>query len=183
MPPRAALLSSAEGAMAASLDYYEEEEDGSFHQFHAHQVQLASPRREAPSCWVVHNCPSMIDPLWQTTWWLKSFEEQCREHEPIWWPLIHPLTDGGDVAALALGHQLMTTWRWATTISTGAWDVKGCTIDCWSKPLGNVLHQRDEGACADVISYPDELAICQPSRKAWDEVVCPPVSSVPSMPC
>ena len=26
--------------------------------------------------------------------------------------------DGDDVAALALAHQLMATWRWATTIST-----------------------------------------------------------------
>ena len=65
---------------------------------------------------------------------------------------------------------------------TGAWDVKGCTIDCWSEPQGNVLHQRDEGVCTDVISYLDELAMHQPSRKTWDELVWPPVSSVPSMP-
>ena len=116
--PRAASSSSAEGATAVSLDYYEEdEEDGSFHQFHACWVKLASPRREAPLHWVVHNSPSTTDPLWQTTWWLKSFEEQCKEDEPISWPLIHPLTDGGDVAMLALARQLMAAWRWATTIS------------------------------------------------------------------
>ena len=34
-----------------------------------------------------------------------------------------------------------------------------------------------------MISYLDELAMCQPSRKAWDKLVWPPVSSVPSMPC
>ena len=35
VPPRAASLSSAKGAAATSLDYYsEDEEDGSFHQFH-----------------------------------------------------------------------------------------------------------------------------------------------------
>ena len=65
---------------------------------------------------------------------------------------------------------------------TGAWDVKGCPVDCWSEPLGNVPHQRDEEACMDIISYLDELAMCRPSRKSWNELVWPPVSSVPSMP-
>ena len=108
MLPRVASSSSAEGATAASLDYYEEdEEDGSFHHFHACQVQLVSPRGEAPPHWVVHNSSSAIDPLLQTTQWLKSFEEQCEEDEPIWWPLIHPLTAGGDATMLALAQQLM----------------------------------------------------------------------------
>ena len=242
--------------MAASLYYYEEDEgDGSFHQFHACQVQLMRSRREAPPCWVVHNSPSMIDPFWQTTQYLKSFEEQCEEDEPICWLLICPLTDGGDVAALGLAQWLMATWRWATTISasliclpaptvmnigqflkedttrhgwsmqqwleaythglqhirkavegrhwrpegkgftpkvlppveafiskTGAQDIKGGTIDYWSEPLKNILHQRNEGACANIISYLDELATSQPSRKAWNKLVWPPVSSVPSMP-
>ena len=44
-------------------------------------------------------------------------------------------------------------------------------------------HQRDEGACTNIISYLDELAMCQPSRRAWDKLVWPPVSSVPSMLC
>ena len=66
---------------------------------------------------------------------------------------------------------------------TGTRDVKGCTVDCWSKPPGDIPHQRDEGACANIISYLDELATCQPSRKAWDELVWPPVSSVPSFIC
>ena len=66
---------------------------------------------------------------------------------------------------------------------TGTWDIEGCAIDCWSELPENVPHQRDEGACVDIISYLDELAMCQPSRKAWDKLVWPPVSSVPSMPC
>ena len=65
---------------------------------------------------------------------------------------------------------------------TGAQDVEGCAVDCWSKLPGNVPHQRDEGACMDMISYLDELATCQPSRKVWDKLVWHPVSSVPSMP-
>ena len=46
--PRAASSSSAEGTVAASLDHHsDEEEDGPFHQFHTHRVQLGSPRKEA----------------------------------------------------------------------------------------------------------------------------------------
>ena len=123
MPPRAASSSSAKGAAAASVDYYgEDEEDGSFHQFHTCRVQLGSPRkeREVPPCQVVHNSPSVgnkIDPLWQTTRWLRSCEEQCEEDKPVWWPLICPFMDGSDVAMLALAQWLMATWRWAVTIS------------------------------------------------------------------
>ena len=88
-----------------------------FHQFHAYWVQLVSPKKEAPLHRVVCNSSSMIDPLWQATRWLKNFEEQCGESKPICWLLIYPLTEGGDVAALALVHQLMATWRWATVVS------------------------------------------------------------------
>ena len=220
--------------MATSLDYYgEDEEDGFFHQFHT---------------------PFKIDCWWQTTKWLRSFETQCEEDEPIWWPLIHPLTEGGDAAALALAWWLMAAWRWAITISTspicpppptvmdigqlldkdttrhgwsvqqwleayahrlqcvgeavqgqhwrpegegftpkvlplveafismtGAWDVEDCTVDCWSELPRDVPCQRDEGAYVNVISYLDELATHWPSRKAWDELMWPPVSSVPHM--
>ena len=162
----------------------------------------------------------------------------------MWWPLIHPLTDGDDVAMLALARWLMAAWRWAITVSTsficlpaptvmnigqflnadttghrlsmqqwlkayanglqcigeaaegrswrpvsesftpkvsplvevfigmtGVQDVEDCTVDCWSEPPGDVLCQRDEGTYADVISYLDELAMHQPSWKAWDELV------------
>ena len=54
---------------------------------------------------------------------------------------------------------------------TGAQDIEGCSINCSSKLPGNNQHQRDEGACMDVISYLDELGTCWPSRKAWDELV------------
>ena len=194
--------------------------------------------------------------MWQTTRWLRSFEEQCEEDEPIWWPLIHPLTNGSDTAMLTLAQWLLAAWRWAITISTppicppmptvinigqfldedttghgwsvqqwveaytrvfqhigeamegrhwrpegedfalkvsplveafigvtGVQDAENCTVCCWSKPPGNILHQRDEGAYANIISYLDELAMCWPSRKAWDELVWPPVYSVPCMPC
>ena len=251
--PKEASLSSAKGAAATCLDYCgEDKEDGSFHQFHTHQIQLGSPRKEteAPLCQVVCNSFSMcdkIDPLWQTTRWLRSFKEQCEEDEPICWPLVCPLTDGSDTAMLALAQWLMAAWKWAITISTphiclpapkvmniglflnedttgyrwsvqqwleaytrvlqhvgeaaegrrwrpegegftpkvsplveafismkGAWDAENCAMCCWSKPLGDVPCQRDKSAHANVISYLDELAMCQPSRKACDKLVWPP---------
>ena len=66
---------------------------------------------------------------------------------------------------------------------TGAQDVEGCAVDCWSEPLEDVPHQRDKGTYADIISYLDELAMHWPSKKAWDKLVWPPVSSVPRMHC
>ena len=81
VPPRAASASSAKGATAPSLDYYgEDNEDGSFHQFHIYQLQLGSSRKErkAPPHWVVHNSPSegnKVDPLWQTTRRLRNCEK------------------------------------------------------------------------------------------------------------
>ena len=207
-------------------------------------------------CTIPLSAGNKVDPLWQTTRWLRNCEEQCEEDEPIWWPLICPLTDGSDVAMLALAQHLMVAWRWAVTVSpppicppasmalnigqflnkdttrhgwsvqqwleaytcvlqcigeategrhwrpegegfapkvlllvealismTGAWDAKNFTMSCWSDPSGDVPCQRDEGACANVISYLDELATCWPSRKAWNELVWPPASSVTHMPC
>ena len=76
MLPRAASSYSAEGSVAASLDHHSyEEEDGPFHQFHAHRVELGSPGKEAeaPLHQVVHSSPAkdgQIDPLWRTIKWL-----------------------------------------------------------------------------------------------------------------
>ena len=57
---------------------------------------------------------------------------------------------------------------------TGTHDAENCTVDCWSEPPENVPCQRDEGTYTNVISYLHILAMCQPSRKAWDKLVWPP---------
>ena len=56
-------------------------------------------------------------------------------------------------------------------------------VHCWSESQKTTSLQRDEGAFAHVISYLDNLAQCLPTRKAWDELVCPPPSAVPCIPC
>ena len=106
--PRTASSHSVQGAAAASLNHCSnEEEDGLIHQFHTHRVQLVSPRKEAeaPPCQGVHSSPtkdSQIDPLWRTTKWLKKCKGEYEDDALIWWPLICPLTDGSDMAALGL---------------------------------------------------------------------------------
>ena len=109
--PRAA--SSYQGATTASLDHCgNEEEDGYFHLFHAHKVQLGTPRKEAgtPLHQVVQSFPAKdgkINPLWQTVKWLKNCEGEYENDELIWWSLVCPLTDGSDTATLGLAQQLM----------------------------------------------------------------------------
>ena len=66
---------------------------------------------------------------------------------------------------------------------TGMLVAENCVMSCWNDPPEDLLCQRDEGAHAKVISYLDELAMYQPSRKAWDELVWLPASSVPHMLC
>ena len=66
---------------------------------------------------------------------------------------------------------------------TGVQVVKDCAVSCWNDPREDVPHQRDKGAHANIISYLDELATCQPLLKAWDELIWPPPSAVPHLPC
>ena len=56
-------------------------------------------------------------------------------------------------------------------------------VCCWSELPKPIPLQRDESAFAHVISYLDNLAQCLPTRKAWDELVCLPPSTVPCTPC
>ena len=65
---------------------------------------------------------------------------------------------------------------------TSAEVVKEDVAPCWSEPLLTILRQRDEGTFADVISQLDNLAQCQPMRKACDELVCPPPPAAPCSP-
>ena len=66
---------------------------------------------------------------------------------------------------------------------TGAEVVKADVAHCWSELLPTVLWQRNEGTLVDVISHLDNLAQCQPMRKAWDELVCPPPPAVSHSSC
>ena len=55
-------------------------------------------------------------------------------------------------------------------------------MSCWNNPPEDVPHQRDKGAHTNIISSLDELAMCQPSQKAWDELVWPAQSAAPHVP-
>ena len=66
---------------------------------------------------------------------------------------------------------------------TGTKVVKADVAHCWSELPTTVLPQRDEGTFVEVISHLDNLAQCQPTRKAWDELVFPPPPVAPCSPC
>ena len=53
---------------------------------------------------------------------------------------------------------------------------------CWSQPLMEVPHQKEEGAFKEVICHLDELAKHVPMRKAWDELLFPPPAAEPHTP-
>ena len=50
---------------------------------------------------------------------------------------------------------------------------------CWNDLPWEILHQRDEGACAEV----DQLTKHLPTKWAWDELVFLPPPANTRMPC
>ena len=123
VPQRVRSSSSTEGAAAASWDHDDENMgEEAFHRFHVHRVQLEAPKEksDAPPCRVVWGPQAdggEVDLLWETTKWFQHCEEQYTDEDLAWWPLLHPLTDGRDEAALALAQCLMAASRWTATIS------------------------------------------------------------------
>ena len=51
---------------------------------------------------------------------------------------------------------------------------------CWEPTPRALYHQRDNGSTTYAISYLDELAVCIPTLKAWDQMVWPTMVVIPS---
>ena len=66
---------------------------------------------------------------------------------------------------------------------TNAEEMEADVMCCLSEPLKTILLQRNEGAFAHDVSYLNNLAQHLPTRKAWDELVCPPPPAVPLTLC
>ena len=49
---------------------------------------------------------------------------------------------------------------------------------CWEPTPRALYHQRDNDLTTHVISYLDELAVCIPTLKAWDQMVWPATSAI-----
>ena len=64
---------------------------------------------------------------------------------------------------------------------TGVWVAEDCAMSCWNDPLEDIPHQSNESVHANVISYLDELAMCQLSWEGWDELVWLRQPAVPHM--
>ena len=54
-----------------------------------------------------------------------------------------------------------------------------CIKLCWEPTPRGILHKREEGPVAYVITFVDELAIWVPSLDAWDQLVWPLATAVP----
>ena len=53
---------------------------------------------------------------------------------------------------------------------------------CWELALRTLHHQRENSPTAHVIPYLDELAVCIPTREAWDQMVWPTTAAIPCVP-
>ena len=49
---------------------------------------------------------------------------------------------------------------------------------CWEPAPRALYHQKDNGPTTHVISYLDELAVCVPTLKAWDQMVWPTMVAI-----
>ena len=88
VPLQAVSSHSTGGAKATSLDYKEDSDGESpFHETSRHIIMRSSP------------VGTHLDPLWQTTTWLKACRDSLGEENITWWPLVMPLTDGDTAAA------------------------------------------------------------------------------------
>ena len=121
MPSGAALACAGSGAMAASLDLGEEDDEETFHEFNWHRMQQCEagepsepPQRVQPCLQKgVQLCSwKGLSPEWQTIRWLQQCESEITDHKVIWWTLVDPLTDGSDATSQALAKRLEAAWRW-----------------------------------------------------------------------
>ena len=62
---------------------------------------------------------------------------------------------------------------------TGADLTVACIKLCWEPTPRAIYHKREDGPIAHVITFLDELVVWVPSLDAWDQLVWPPMASIP----
>ena len=106
VPPRGASSYWGKRGRVATLDYMTWEAGNCpFHQQHSdkmkflgtQQAMALPPHPEASSSPLQE-----IDPMWRMRKWLEQCKNNVDEEEVEWWPLVHSLTKGSDVAAWTL---------------------------------------------------------------------------------
>ena len=58
----------------------------------------------------------LADVTWRTARWLKDCENECRDKELVWCPLVHPLNAWSDEATLGLTSHLLAAWKWTLAV-------------------------------------------------------------------
>ena len=105
-----------------------------------------------------------VDLMWRIRRWLEQCENKTDEEEIEWWLLVHPLTDGSDVATRILACRLLAVWCWMvmtprplnclsalTILNIGQFldeDIKwhGRDIQDWLQAYAHTLQQATEAA-------------------------------------
>ena len=61
-------------------------------------------------------------------------------------------------------------------------DLMMANIKWWEPAPRTLHHQRENGPTTHIISYLNELAVCIPTRDAWDQMVWPTTAAIPHVP-
>ena len=79
-------------------------------------ADMASPKREGTEEGAVGGDAEVdADPDIHPMAWMRN-RQTCYDDEMInFWPLLHPLTDGGGTTMRCLMHHLLSTWEWSST--------------------------------------------------------------------
>ena len=76
----------------------------------------------------------------------KSMHEKVEEEEIEWWPFIHPLTDGSDMAPYTIAQRLLAVWCWTVKTSRPLICPPALTI----LNIGQFLNEDIEGHAWDI---------------------------------
>ena len=61
-----------------------------------------------------------VDPNTHLMMWMRNRQNSYSDEMISFWPLLHPLMDGGGTATRHLVHHLLSTWQWSSTTRTAS---------------------------------------------------------------
>ena len=117
MPSVAASAHTGSGAMTASLDLGEDDDEEPLHEFNQRRMQQCGAGEPSELQRVQPCSRKGLSPEWQTIRWLQQCESEITDDKVVWWALIDPLTDRSDAASQALAKRLVAAWRWTFALS------------------------------------------------------------------
>ena len=101
------------------------------------------------------------DPNTHLMAWMRDRQNSYSDEMIHFWPLLHPLTDGGGMKTRCLAHRLLSTWQWSAathaascppaprTMEIGRWlplDRQGNKEDLWAEAYAGCLQRMAEAS-------------------------------------